>query len=334
MAEAIGVAFIGAGTVAHLHANAVARNEDARLVGVYDVREEQAQSFAQKYGGRVYGDVDELLDDAEVQAVAVLSPLEFHREYVVRALDAQKHVLVEKPVASTLEDVQYLEHKARACGKVCMPAHNYIYAPELRRARQLITSHTFGKVVSMWIIYTLHHPREVAAKYPGVLRQIVTHHFYSLLYLLGRPMCVTALASETRSPQEKLDREDQVALLLKMPGGALVNMFASFAADDQTSDPWTVTYKILGTEGGSVYSWRDNVVMTPRAGLSWRYLAYEESFMHEMDYFIQRCILNGEEPLSTMRDAVDAQMLLEATEEALRKGTTINLTWERNDGQV
>lgn len=334
MAETIGIAFMGAGTVAHLHANAVAQCDGARLVGVYDVREEQARAIVQQHGGRVYANADELLDDADVQAVAVLSPLEFHREHVVRALDAQKHVLVEKPVASTLVDVQCLERKARASGKVCMPAHNYIYAPELRRARRLITSQTFGKVVSAWIIYTLYHPREVAAKYPGVLRQIITHHFYSLLYLLGRPICVTALASETRSPQEKLDREDQVALLLKMPGGALVNLFASFAADDQTSEPWTVTYKILGTEGGSTYSWRDNVVMTPRAGLSWRYLAYEESFVHEMDHFIHRCILGGEEPLSTMRDALDAQRLLEVTEEAMRTGTTITLGWERNDGQI
>ncbi|GHO90611.1 oxidoreductase [Reticulibacter mediterranei] len=328
MEEVIGFGFIGAGSVAYLHASAIAARADARLVCVYDAREEQAQLLAQEFGCRVSSTIEELLSDPDVQAVSVLSPLEFHREHASLALDAGKHVLLEKPVTATLADVQYLEQKARTSGKVCMPAHNYIYAPELRRARRLIASNTFGKVVSAWIIYTLHHPREVAAKYPGVLRQIMIHHFYSLLYLLGKPLCLTALASETRSIEEMLQREDQVALLLKMPGGALVNLFASFATDDQTSEPWTVTYKILGTEGGSVYSWRDAVVMSPRAGLSWRYIAYEESFQHEIEYFIQHCIRNGEEPLSTLQDAVDAQLLLESTEEALQKGVTVNLVWD------
>jgi predicted dehydrogenase len=133
----------------------------------------------------------------------------------------------------------------------------------------------------------------------------------------------SALASETRS--EKLGREDEVALILAMPNGALVNLFASFAADDQTSEPWTVTYKILGTTGGSLYSWRDAIVMAPGAGLSWRYPAYEESFLHEVEYFVRRCILNGEPPLSTMQDAVTAQMLVEAAEEAIRTGRTMAL---------
>jgi predicted dehydrogenase len=319
----VGIAFIGAGDVARWHAAAVTACAQARLIGFYDVESDRAASAARQYGGRAYSSVEELLNDPAVQAVTVLSPIEHHVQHALQALEAGKHVLVEKPVASCLSEVQQLERKVKGSDKVCMPAHNYIYAPEVQRMRRLISAGTLGEVVSAWIIYSLYHPREVAAKYPGVLRQIMTHHFYSLLYLLGKPIRLAALASETRS--ELLNREDQVTLILAMPNGALVNLFASFAADDQTSEPWTVTYKILGTQGGSFYSWRDAVIMAPGAGLAWRYPAYEESFLHEVDYFVQHCILNGEPPLSTIQDAVSAQMFVEAAEEAIRTGRTIAL---------
>jgi predicted dehydrogenase len=297
----------------------------ARLVGIYDARPDRTEAAAREYGCRRYDSVDELLDDDGVRAVAVLSPVDLHREQTLEALAAGKHALIEKPVASTLGEVQEIESAARESGLVCMPAHNYIYAPSLRQTKQLLDDGALGRIVSAWIIYTLHHPREVAAKYPGVLRQIMTHHFYSLLYLLGKPARMTALATETRPEDESLGREDQAALILEMPGGALVNLFASFAADDQTGDPWTVVYKVLGTGGGSVYSWRDAVSLSPGAGLSWRYPAYEESFAHEVDYFVRRCILGGEAPLSTIADAVLAQSLIEAAEESIRTGATVTL---------
>lgn len=325
MGESVGVAFIGAGDVSQWHAVAVAACPMARLVGLCDARPEQAEATAQKYGCRRYGTVDELLADPDVQAVMVLSPVEFHREHVLQALAADKHVLIEKPVANTLGEAQDIEQAARESGRVCMPAHNYIYAPSLRRTKHLVDTGAFGQIVSAWVLYTLHHPREVAAKYPGVLRQIMTHHFYSLLYLLGRPARLVALATETRAPEDKLGREDQVALIAEMPDGALVNLFAGFAADDHTSEPWTVLYKVLGTEGGGLYSWRDAVVLSPGAGLTWRYPAYEESFVHEVDHFVRRCVLNGEEPLSTIEDAVLTQRLIEAAEESIRTMSIINV---------
>lgn len=324
MVEPVGIAFIGSGSVSRWHAAAVAACPRARLVGLYDADRERAERAAREYGCASYSCVDNLLADSRVRAVAVLSPIESHHEHVRQALTAGKDVLVEKPVATSVAEVRDIERAAQASGRVCMPAHNYIYAPNLRRMRDLVDTGAFGRVVGAWIIYTLHHPREVAARYPGVLRQIMTHHFYSVLYLLGRPRRLTALATETRPGEEKLDREDEVAIILEMANGALVSLFAGFAADDHTADPWTVLYKVLGTAGGGVYSWRDAVALSPGAGLSWRYPAYEESFAQEVDHFVRRCILEGAEPLSTIGDAAMTQELVEAAEEVIRTGSVVN----------
>ena len=321
----VGIAFIGAGAVSQWHADAVKACAAARLIGVFDPQLERAAQAAQAYGCGHYETLDALLNDDAVQAAVVLSPLTSHAQHAIQALQAGKHVLIEKPVATSLAEVEVIARAAELAQRVCMPAHNYIYAPQLRSAKKLMDEGAFGHIVSAWIIYTLHHPTDIAAKYPGVLRQILTHHFYSLLYLLGMPKRISALASETRTGSDHLDREDQVTLIAEMPNGALVNLFASFAADDQTSDPWTVIYKLIGTAGGSVYSWRDSVRLNGGAGLAWRYPAYEESFAHELDYFVRHCILNGEPPLSTIHDALLAQRLIEAAEVSIQTGRVIGL---------
>jgi predicted dehydrogenase len=295
------------------------------VVGIYDPRSEQAAALAGTLGCRAYETLDALLSDPAVDAVTVLSPVEAHHDHATAALVAGKHVLVEKPVGATLDEVRAIADVARRTDRVCMPAHNYVYAPQLRDARRLLAEGAFGQVVSAWILYNLYHAPEIAAKYPGVLRQIMTHHFYSVLYLLGKPARLTALASETRAPGARLDREDQVAVLLQMPNGALVNLFAGFAADDHTSEPWTVVYKVLGTAGGTVYSWRDSVVLAPGAGLAWRYPAYESSFVHEVNFFVRHCILRSEPPLSTIDDAVLAQELIEAADTSIRSGCAVSL---------
>ncbi len=325
MPRALEVAFIGAGTVAALHASAVNATSGGHLAGIYDPQQDAARRLVQKHGGHLYPSLDALLSDPTVQVVAVLSPLESHHAHAAAALHAGKHVLIEKPVAANRAEMAELQRVAAATNLVCMPAHNYIYLPTMRRIRGCIDAGEFGTITSAWILYNLHHPTDVARKYPGVLRQIITHHFYSLLYLLGRPSALTALAAETRLADQRLNREDQVAILLQMESGTLVNLFASFAADDQTSDPWTVLFRVLGPQGGAVYNWRDSVVLNSGAGLAWRYPAYEDSFIHEWHYLVHEAINQGHPPLSTLDDAIVAQSLIEAAEESIATKRTIPL---------
>ena len=321
MGETVGIAIVGVGTAGQLHAAAVRACSAARLVGVYDARAEQAEAVAREYGCRAARSLDELLDDPDVTAVSVVTPMEHHREPALRALAAGKHVLVEKPVGASVADVEVLARAARESGKLCVPAHNSIYMPEVRQIKRRIDDGSYGQIVSAWFLFSIHHPPAIAVKYPGVLRQIATHHLYTLLYLLGKPARLVALVTETRA--EKLDREDEYMLIAQMPNGALVNLFASFAADDQTTEPWTNKLKVIGTGGGGTFSWRDSVGLSAGAGMAWRFLGYEDSFMYEVDYFVRRCLLAGEPPLSSIEDAVTAQRLIEAAEESIRDGRVV-----------
>jgi predicted dehydrogenase len=123
------------------------------------------------------------------------------------------------------------------------------------RAKRLIESGKLGKIASLWILYNIFHSERAATVYGGVLRAVCTHHAYSVLYLLGRPRKVTAVASRVRD--QIAGCEEQAMVVCELEDGAIANLWSSFAVDDPTNDPWSVVYKILGINGGVSYSWNE-----------------------------------------------------------------------------
>lgn len=325
-----GVAFVGAGIVAEMHGRAVTENENAEFIGVYDPQGDRCSAVAARFSGRPFRSLEELLAHPRVDAVHILTPTQDHVPTALRCLGARKHVLVEKPVAHTHAEIDDLKSAAAHAGRVCMPAHNYIYVPALRRARQLIETGKLGQISSLWVIYNIFHPEDVAALYGGVLRAVCIHHAYSLLYLLGRPTRLVGLA--TRVQYKSLHCEEQAIISCEMSNGAIANLWCSFAANDPTSDPWTVVYKLLGTNGGVNYSWNESQFRDD-GGPAWGMPCYGDSFAAEIDYFLEQCILRNRAPLSSLDDASDALSIVEAAEACIRDGGVARAIHYRDHSQ-
>src|SRR5215212_11348602 len=100
----IGVGFIGAGDISILHARAVARCSAAKLVGLWNRGQDRAKQRASEFGCQNYESPEALVRDPNIQAVFVLTNLETHLEYTKLALNAGKHVLVEKPVGVSVAE--------------------------------------------------------------------------------------------------------------------------------------------------------------------------------------------------------------------------------------
>ena len=110
-------------------------------------------------------------------------------------------------------------------------------------------------------------------------------------------------------------------MAFKMDSGAIATVWGSFAVDDRTRDPWTVIYKLLGTEGGFSFSWSDvDFRDAPLEG--WDRAGYHESFRHVYEHLARRCLAAGEPPLSTLADARDALSMIEAAEKAIEGAAT------------
>ncbi|MBA4062132.1 MAG: oxidoreductase [Isosphaera sp.] len=321
--DTIGVGFVGAGDISVLHAAAVKKCPGARLAGLWNRNQERATQRAAEFGCKNFKTPEELVADPAVDAVFVLTNLETHLEYTELALKAGKHVLVEKPVGVTVGEIGRMRDAAAAKNLVCMPGHNYIYESGMMRTRELVENGDLGKITSAYVMYNIHHPEEVAKRYPGVVRQILTHHSYILLYLVGRPVELCAMKATLH--YQEYTEEDIAMVQMRLANGALAHFCASFAADDHAADPWTVMVKVIGTAGSTRYSYRDHVEIKPGLVHSQTYTAYQGSITNEVRYFLVDCLRMGQKPLSTLDDAITAQQMIEAAEASIRDGKVVKL---------
>jgi predicted dehydrogenase len=310
----IGVGFIGAGDISILHATAVKKCPGAKLIGLWNRSQDRARERAAAFGCKNFSTPEELVKDPKIDAVFVLTNLESHLEYTNLALNAGKHVLVE---------IEAMRDIASAKELVCMPGHNYVYEQSMMRTRELAENGDLGKLVSCYVMYNIHHPEEVAKRYPGVVRQILTHHSYILLYLVGKPVELCAMKATLHYQEYK--EEDIAMVQMRLQNGALAHFCASFAADDHAADPWTVMVKVIGTAGSTRYSYRDHVEIKPGLVHSQTYTAYQGSITNEVRHFLVDCLRMDRPPLSTLDDAISAQKMIEAAEESIRSSKVVKL---------
>jgi len=320
--KTIGVGFLGAGDVSILHGLAVANNPGARLVGIWNRTRQRGLERARQFNCRFFERAEDLVADPQIDAVFVLTNLETHLLYARMAFAAAKHVLCEKPVATTVAEAEQLRQEAVQAGVLCVPGHNMIYEESLARSHDLIAKGALGKLVSVYVLYNIFHSEERASTLPGIVRQILTHNSYCLIYLAGAPARLTACAASLN--YEKLRRDNIAMVNLEMKSGALAHLCASFAADDLSTCPWTFTIKAIGTEGSTSYSYNDWVESRKGISHSRTYTALQRTFDNEVRQFLTN-IREGGEPPSTLQDAILAQRMIEAMEVSIAEGRAVTL---------
>lgn len=321
--DTINVAFIGAGDIADLHAEGVAETPNAELVGIWNRTREKAAVKAELFGCKVYDTVEDVLADESVHVVYILTNLETHVPYSLQAIAAGKHVLVEKPVGVDIAEIETLRVAADAAGLHCAPVHNYVYEPGVERAKDLLSSGKLGKLCSFYMMYNIHHPEEVAARYPGVIRQILTHHAYTMIYLAGNPSTVSALKATVNDGS--VEQENIAMLTATLQGGGLAHLCASFASDDHAGDPWTCMIKVVGQKGATRFSYRDWVENTPAVVHSQTYSCYPYSIRNVSKHFLDKTVRQGIPPLSSLQDAITAQKMVEAAEKSVAEGVHVQM---------
>lgn len=140
-----GFALIGAGIFGERHAQAYSRHPAVDFVAVCDLDGDRAQEIAAKYGARgSTTDLGELLSNPEIAAVSVATPDHLHRDVAVACAEAGKHLLVEKPLATTVEEAEAIAGAARENGvKLMVDFHNRVN-PSMVAARDAIRSGEIG----------------------------------------------------------------------------------------------------------------------------------------------------------------------------------------------
>lgn len=152
MSEKVRWGIIGAGDVCERKSGPPLYEIDrSELTVVYRRNRAQGEDFVRRHGGRYVGTFDELLAADDIDAIYVASPHKFHAEQSILALEAGKHVLVEKPMALSASDCSEMIEAARRAGRSLAVAYYRRGYPSVRRVKQLLAEGNIGEVTEMSI---------------------------------------------------------------------------------------------------------------------------------------------------------------------------------------
>ena len=148
-------AIVGCGGIANnLHLPAVERLDSVNIVAVCDIVEERAKAAAQKYGGEVFTNLDEMLSKMKPEIVDVCTNEPYHRGVVEKALEAGADVICEKTMADTIENAQAMLNAAEKTGKRLAINYNYRWLSSNMALHQMIQNGDFGDI--RYIASTFH----------------------------------------------------------------------------------------------------------------------------------------------------------------------------------
>ncbi|MCI6993648.1 Gfo/Idh/MocA family protein [uncultured Methanobrevibacter sp.] len=144
----VNVGVIGVGAMGENHVRVYHKIEEANLVAVSDVSERALKKIEKKYGAKGYTEYSELLENPEIEVVSVCVPTTFHHNVVMEAIKNGKHVLVEKPIAFTLEEAEEMIAAAKEAGVLLATGHVERFNPAVQKAKELVDDGVIGDIVS------------------------------------------------------------------------------------------------------------------------------------------------------------------------------------------
>jgi xylose dehydrogenase (NAD/NADP) len=154
---------LGPGRIAPRIVRALSDNPRGELHAVAGRDRDRARAFAERHGAaRTHPTLDALLDDPTVDVVYIALPNGLHAEWTIRALDAGKHVLCEKPFALTVAEMDAIAAATARNGRIAVEAFMYLHHPQTLRALELVRSGTLGsvQVISGAFSFLLDHPSD------------------------------------------------------------------------------------------------------------------------------------------------------------------------------
>jgi predicted dehydrogenase len=235
MEQKLGFGFIGAGAIAHFHARAVAAANGGHLVGVVSRRRSTAEDFAREHGiGFATDDLHQLLAQPGLDAVCITTPSALHLEPALAAIRARKHLMIEKPLDSTVEGTDHILAEAEKAGVRVGSIFQARFGDAARQLKSAVEAGRFGRMVlaSCYVkwnrtadYYTGWKGR-ISEDGGGALINQAIHGVDLLQWFAGMPVEVFAWTTQR---VHRIESEDTCVAALKFGSGAFGTIEASTA---------------------------------------------------------------------------------------------------------
>ena len=315
------VGLVGAGFMGGVHLNAFATIPEVEVVGVADARIQSAEAGAAIVGARPYESYEELVAAEDVEVVDVCLPTAFHRDIAVRAAAEGRHVILEKPIARTIEDAQEILDAFSGEGPRLFVGHVVRFFPEYVGIKEKIEAGDLGTV---GVVRTsrrsplLHGWNDWYADWRvsgGVLLDLVIHDFDFLRWTLGEVERVYARGLLGH----EYNRLDYALTTLRFESGAIAHVEGHWGFPG----PFNYSIEVAGSRALLTSDSREPASLELIGGAADDVvdLATGKSpYATELEHFV-RCISTGEEAIVEGQDAYEALRIgLAATESVLSGG--------------
>ncbi len=327
-----GVAILGAGWVAEEYVKVFRDHPLTELVGIYSKTPEKPTALLRKHGveARVYASADELFEDDRVSIIASCTHPDVRREHCVRAAETGRHIVIEKPIGTTLEDALAIREAVAKAGVKTVTSVVLRWNPQFATVQQLMRDGVLGELLVGEADYW--HPLKPA--YPGYPYFITKQHGGSavvcggvhavdiLRFLGGEIVEVAAFAGKAKLNLD-YEYDPNIIATLRFANGAIGKLSTIFDADT----PYIFNCRLFGTEGtiinnevysskhypGSLGYWTFPTIVPDSAEVA------HHPFKEEIEHFIE-CIENDVESHASIFDTWKSMAVAVAMDESAAKG--------------
>jgi len=306
------IGFIGAGGIASAHITNLKKVDGVEIVCAADVSDKALAKCKETHGlARTYADFREMLaKETELDAISVCTPNGLHAENTIAALEAGRHVIVEKPMAMNSAQAKAMVEAAMKAGKHLVIGFQYRFDPKTQVIKRQVDEGEFGKVLYVrcqalrrrgipnWGVFG-----RKDLQGGGPMIDIGVHVMEMAHFMMGSPQPVSASGNTYtylgNKPMQALTGwanwdwktytvEDLAVGLIRFDNGATLLIEASFAAHIE-KDVWTV--QVMGEKGGAV--WDPCQIFKDQNGFMFNstpaFTGKWDIFEHKMRHFVEVC---------------------------------------------
>lgn len=331
------VGVIGCGSIAKFrHLPEYATNKNVEIVAVCDIIEERAEEAAKEYDAKAYTDYKEVLADDSIDVISVCLPNYLHAPVSIAALNAGKHVLCEKPMATSREEAEQMIEAASENDKKLMIAHNQRFVSSHEKARDIIASGKVGRIYSFRTAFGHGGPEGWSVDgrdswffnkekaFIGAMGDLGVHKTDLIRYLLGEEVSEVAGFVET-SAKSDTDIDDNAVCILKTESGIIGTLAASWSYNT-AQDNSTVIYAekatlhleedpkhslIVQYTNGEVVKYELDAIQTNEND--------GQTTSHVIDHFVNAIVNDTDVPVSGEEGMKSLQIVLAALESKDKK---------------
>ncbi|WP_421102828.1 Gfo/Idh/MocA family protein [Sporosarcina psychrophila] len=347
------VGVIGGGSISEFHIIPYMKNDGVELVALCDSNEQRLAKVGERYSvTELYSNYEELLQNPEIDAVSICTWNNTHAVIAIAALEAGKHVLVEKPLSMTVAQALAVEAAVKKSGKVLQVGFVRRHGDNTKLLKQFIDQDELGEIyyAKASCLRRLGNPggwfSDQSKSGGGPLIDLGVHMIDICWYLMGKPRPVSVSGNTysklgNRSHIQNLsfyqaadydpalnDVEDLANALIRFDNGASLFVDVSFTLHAKEDELYV---KLFGEKGGAeiepklvMVTEKSKTILNVTPQVDNLSFDFEKAFKNEINHFVD-CCKEGKETIAPVADGVQIMRMLNAVYESAKTGKEVYL---------